>query len=95
MGHRNPRVGANSVLATYNTYNGTIRSSKKWATFMLPFFGISLSMFGTRGDRILVILGGGSDAWGIRATFVMLLLLSFGPWYASLPGSIRRMIIAS
>jgi len=57
-GHRNYRVRANSVHGRYNTSREMVRSSDNWATFVFLIFGISLSIFGIWGDRILVILGG-------------------------------------
>lgn len=89
MGDQNPPLWADFLVAAYNTAQQMIRSSNNRVTFVFLFFGINLSIFGIRGDRILVILRGRGEAWGFLAPFVLLFLLSFWPWYALLPGSTR------
>jgi hypothetical protein len=49
-----------------------IRFSGEKASFVLLVFGIIPSIFGMRGDRILLILGGGVQAGGFRALFILL-----------------------
>ena len=63
------------VMSAYNTAQRMIRFSDEKASFVFLFFGIILSIFGIRGDRILVILGGRVQAGGFRALFILLFLL--------------------
>jgi hypothetical protein len=43
------------VISAYNAAQWMIRFSDKKASFVFLFFGIILTIFGIRGDRILVI----------------------------------------
>jgi hypothetical protein len=52
-----------------------IRFSDEKASFVFLFFGIILSIFGIRGNRLLLILGGRVQAGGFRALFILLFLL--------------------
>lgn len=65
----------NFVMSAYNTAQRMIRFSDEKASFVFLFFGIILSIFGIRGDRILFILGGRVQAGGFRALFILLFLL--------------------
>ncbi len=63
------------VMSAYNTAQWMIRFSDEKASFVFLFFGIILSVFGIRGDRILLILGGRVQGGGFRALFILLFLL--------------------
>lgn len=63
------------VMSAYNTAQRMIRFSDEKASFVFLFFGIILSIFGIRGDRILLILGGRIQAGGFRALFILLFLV--------------------
>ncbi len=52
-----------------------IRFSDESASFAFLFFGIPLSIFGIRGDRLLLILGGHARPGGIRTLLVALFRL--------------------
>jgi hypothetical protein len=61
------------VMSAYNTAQRMIRFSDEEASFFFLFFGI-LSIFGIRGDRILLILGGRARAGSFRALLILLFL---------------------
>lgn len=63
------------VMSAYNTAQRMIRFSDEKASFVFLFFGIILSIFGIRGDRILLILGGRGQTGGFRVLFILLFLL--------------------
>jgi hypothetical protein len=63
------------VMSAYNTAQRMIRFSDEKASFVFLFFGIILSIFGIRGDRLLLILGGRVQVGGFRALFILLFLL--------------------
>ena len=63
------------VTSAYNTAQRMIRFSDEKASFVFLFFGIILSIFGVRGDRILLIMGGQARPGGFRALFIALFLL--------------------
>ena len=63
------------VVSAFITAQGMIRFSDETASFVFLFSGIILSIFGIRGDRILLILGG-----QVRPG------VSGGLWRASSPG---------
>lgn len=46
------------VVSAYNPAQQMVRLADEKASFIFPFFGINLSIFGIWGDRILFILGG-------------------------------------
>lgn len=62
-------------MSAYNTAQRMIRFSDEKASFVFLFFGIILSIFGIRGDRILLILGGQARPGGFRTLFTLLFLL--------------------
>jgi len=64
------------VRSAYNTAQRMIRFSDEKASFVFLFFGIILSIFGIRGDRILLILGGRIQAGGFHALFILLFLVT-------------------
>ncbi|MFI5339240.1 MAG: hypothetical protein ACHQ7N_05330 [Candidatus Methylomirabilales bacterium] len=75
------------AMSAYNTAQRMIRFSDEKASFVFLFFGITLSIFsifGIRGDRILVILGGRIQAGGFRALFILLFLLFLATMILSL-----------
>lgn len=63
------------VMSAYDTAQRMIRFSDEKTSLVFLFFGIILSIFGMRGDRILLILGGRVQAGGFRALFILLFLL--------------------
>jgi len=71
-------------MSAYNTAQRMIRFSDEKASFVFLFFGIILSIFGIRGDRILLILGGQIKAGGFRALFVFLFLVFLATMVVSL-----------
>ena len=56
MGARLP-LRLRFVVSGYNTNQQVIRFSDEQESFILLFFVTNLSIFGIRGDRILLILG--------------------------------------
>jgi hypothetical protein len=72
------------VTSAYTTAQQMIRFSDEKASFVFLFFGIILSIFGVRGDRILLILGGQAGAGGFRLLFVGLFLLFLATMIVSL-----------
>jgi hypothetical protein len=62
------------VMSAYNTAQRMIRFSDGEAIFFSLFFGILLSIFGIRGDRILLNQGGRARAGGFRALFILVFL---------------------
>ncbi len=72
------------VMSAYNTAQRMIRFSDEKASFVFLFFGIILSIFGIRGDRILLILGGRVQAGGFRALFILLFLVFLATMVLSL-----------
>ncbi len=72
------------AMSAYNTAQRMIRFSDEKASFVFLFFGIILSIFGVRGDRILVVLGGRIQAGGFRALFILLFLLFLATMILSL-----------
>lgn len=63
------------VMSAYNTAQRMIRFSDEKASFIFLFFGIILSIFGIRGDRILLILGGQARLGAFRVAFIVLFLV--------------------
>ena len=63
------------VISAYNTAQRLIRFSDEKASFMFLFLGITLSIFGIRGDRILLIF--------IMLFLVFLATMVFSLFYAS------------
>ncbi len=74
----------NFVMSAYNTAQRMIRFSDEKASFVFLFFGIILSIFGIRGDRVLLILGGQARPGGFRALFILLFLLFLATMILSL-----------
>lgn len=72
------------VMSAYNTAQRMIRFSDEKASFVFLFFGIILSIFGIRGDRILLILGGRVQPGGFRALFILLFFLFLATMILSL-----------
>jgi len=72
------------VMSAYNTAQRMIRFSDEKASFVFLFFGIILSIFGIRGDRILLIMGGQIKAGGFRALFISLFLVFLATMVGSL-----------
>jgi len=72
------------VMSAYNTAQRMIRFSDEKASFVFLFFGIILSIFGIRGDRILLVLGGRVQAGGFRVLFILLFLLFLATMILSL-----------
>jgi hypothetical protein len=69
-----------------------IRFSDEKASFVFLFFGIILSIFGVRGDRILLIMGGKAQPGGFRALFVGLFLLFLTTMVISLFYGLRTIV---
>ncbi len=65
------------VISAYDTAQRMIRFSDEKASFVFLFFGIILSIFGIRGDRILLILGGEKRPGAFHALFIGLFLAFF------------------
>ncbi len=63
------------VMSAYNTAQRMIRFSDEKASFIFLFFGIILSIFGIRGDRILLILGGQARFGAFRVVYIVLFLV--------------------
>jgi hypothetical protein len=63
------------VMSAYNTAQRMIRFSDEKASFIFLFFGIILSIFGIRGDRILLILGGQARFGAFRVVYIVLFLI--------------------
>ncbi len=82
----------NFVMSAYNTAQWMIRFSDEKASFVFLFFGIILSVFGIRGDRVLLILGGGVQAGGLRALFILLFLLFLVTMILSLLYGLRTIV---
>lgn len=80
------------VMSAYNTAQRMIRFSDEKASFVFLFFGIILSIFGVRGDRILLILGGQARPGSFRALFIALFLLFLGTMVVSLLYGLRTII---
>ncbi|HSB79880.1 MAG TPA: Pycsar system effector family protein [Candidatus Methylomirabilis sp.] len=80
------------VMSAYNTAQRMIRFSDEKASFVFLFFGIILSIFGIRGDRILLILGGQARPGSFRALFIALFLLFLGTMVVSLFYGLRTII---
>jgi len=72
------------VVSAFITAQGMIRFSDETASFVFLFSGIILSIFGIRGDRILLILGGPGPAGGLRFLFIMLFLVFLATMVVSL-----------
>ena len=72
------------VMSAYSTAQQMIRFSDEKASFVFLFFGIILSIFGVRGDRILLILGGQAGPTGLRAAFIAVFLIFLGTMITSL-----------
>ena len=72
------------VMSDYSTAQQMIRFSDEKASFVFLFFGIILSIFGVRGDRILLILGGQAGPAGLRAAFIAVFLVFLGTMITSL-----------
>ena len=72
------------VMSAYTTAQQMIRFSDEKASFVFLFFGIILSIFGVRGDRILLILGGQVGPAGLRAAFVVVFFVFLGTMITSL-----------
>jgi hypothetical protein len=72
------------VTSAYTTAQQMIRFSDEKASFVFLFFGIILSIFGVRGDRILLILGGQAGAGVFRALFLLVFLLFLATMIVSL-----------
>ena len=72
------------VMSAYSTAQQMIRFSDEKASFVFLFFGIILSIFGVRGDRILLILGGQAGPAGLRAAFIAVFLVFLGTMITSL-----------
>ncbi len=62
------------VMSAYNTAQRMIRFSDEKASFIFLFFGIILSIFGIRGDRILLMLGGEARLGPFRVVFIVVFL---------------------
>jgi hypothetical protein len=71
-------------MSAYSTAQQMIRFSDEKASFVFLFFGIILSIFGVRGDRILLILGGQAGPAGLRAAFTAVFLVFLGTMITSL-----------
>ncbi len=63
------------VMSAYDTAQRMIRFSDEKASFVFLFFGILLSIFGIRGDRILLMLGGQARPGTYRLLFIALFLI--------------------
>ena len=63
------------VMSAYNTAQRMIRFSDEKASFIFLFFGIILSIFGIRGDRILLMLGSAARPGTFRLLFIALFLI--------------------
>jgi Family of unknown function (DUF5706) len=72
------------VMSAYSTAQQMIRFSDEKASFVFLFFGIILSIFGVRGDRILLILGGQAGPAGLRAAFIAVFFVFLGTMITSL-----------
>jgi hypothetical protein len=72
------------VTSAYSTAQQMIRFSDEKASFVFLFFGIILSIFGVRGDRILLILGGQAGVGVFRALFLLAFLLFLATMIVSL-----------
>jgi hypothetical protein len=72
------------VMSAYNTAQRMIRFSDEKASFVFLFFGIILSIFGIRGDRILLIMGGQIKPGGFRVLFIALFLVFLATMIGSL-----------
>jgi hypothetical protein len=72
------------VMSAYSTAQQMIRFSDEKASFVFLFFGIILSIFGIRGDRILQILGGQANPAGLRTVFITIFLVFLATMTASL-----------
>lgn len=92
-GHADEKTGKESgsltlrlsfVMSAYSTAQQMIRFSDEKASFVFLFFGIILSIFGVRGDRILLILGGQAGPAGLRAAFIAVFLVFLGTMITSL-----------
>jgi len=64
------------AMSAHNTAQRMIRFSDGKASFAFLFFGIILSIFGIRGDRILSIVGGQVHPGALRLVFIRLGILS-------------------
>jgi pycsar effector protein len=80
------------VMSAYNTAQRMIRFSDEKASFVFLFFGIILSIFGVRGDRILLIMGGKAQPGGFRALFIALFLLFLATMVISLFYGLRTIV---
>jgi hypothetical protein len=80
------------VMSAYNTAQRMIRFSDEKASFVFLFLGITLSIFGVRGDRILLILGGKAQPGGFRALFFALFLLFLATMVVSLFYGLRNIV---
>jgi pycsar effector protein len=80
------------VMSAYNTAQRMIRFSDEKASFVFLFLGITLSIFGVRGDRILLILGGKAQPGGFRALFIALFLLFLATMVVSLFYGLRNIV---
>lgn len=72
------------VMSAYNTAQRMIRFSDEKASLVFLFFGIILSIFGIRGDRILLILGGQTRPGGFRTLFTLLFFVFLATMILSL-----------
>lgn len=80
------------VMSAYNTAQRMIRFSDEKASFVFLFFGIILSIFGIRGDRILLILGGHARPGGFRVVFVSVFCLFLATMIVSLLYGLQTII---
>jgi hypothetical protein len=76
-------------MSAYNTAQRMIRFSDEKASFVFLFFGIILSVFGIRGDRILLILGGQARPGGVHSLFILCFLLFLAAMILSLFHGLR------
>lgn len=79
-------------MSAYNTAQRMIRFSDEKASFVFLFFGIILSIFGVRGDRILLILGGRANPGGLRVLFVFVFCLFLATMVISLFQGLKTIV---
>jgi hypothetical protein len=80
------------VMSAYNTAQRMIRFSDEKASFVFLFFGIILSVFGIRGDRILLILGGQGHPGRFRTFFIILFLVFLTTMVLSLFNGLKTLV---
>lgn len=79
-------------MSAYNTAQRMIRFSDEKASFVFLFFGIILSIFGVRGDRVLLILGGRAHPGGLRALFIFVFCLFLATMVISLFHGLKTIV---